>query len=157
MKMWIAGASIALTTAAIPLAANAQCDPHALVSSCTIASPAANASFLELMSNDTSAAPDASSLPLQDPASDVNAGKPAATHPAVYVGGPGVVSLSQTSVAGVAGLASAGDPSLAGRAIPGWLGLSSLPSQPAPSFAWMLAIGFLGLIVVRRTRAARGF
>ena len=156
MKVWIAGASIAFATAAIPLAANAQCDPQALVSSCAIASPAANASFLELMSNDTSGAPDADALLTPDPATDMDGAKGAATHPAVYVGGPGAASLSQTSVAGVAGLASTGD-SLAGRAIPGWLGLSSLPSQPAPSFAWMLAIGFLGLIVVRRTRAARGF
>lgn len=155
MKKWIVGASIALATAGIPLTATAQCDSRALVSTCTIANPAANASFLELMSDSTSAMADAAFLRSQDPASELNGAGLAATHPAVYVGG--TATLSQASVAGIAGLASGADPSLAGRAIPGWLGLSSLPSQPAPSFAWVLAIGFLGLIVVRRTRTARAF
>ena len=29
-----------------------------------------------------------------------------------------------------------------------------LPSGPAPSFAWVLALGFLGLVVMRRTRSS---
>ena len=32
-----------------------------------------------------------------------------------------------------------------------------LPSGPAPSIAWMLAVGFLGLVVLRRTRASNAF
>lgn len=41
------------------------------------------------------------------------------------------------------------DAPLAGLAIPA--------VGPAPGFAWVLALGFLGLIVMRRTRAARAF
>jgi hypothetical protein len=32
-----------------------------------------------------------------------------------------------------------------------------LPSGPAPSIAWILALGFLGLVVLRRTRSSNGF
>src|SRR4051812_6221427 len=32
-----------------------------------------------------------------------------------------------------------------------------LPSGPAPSIAWVLALGFLGLVVLRRTRSSNGF
>ena len=35
--------------------------------------------------------------------------------------------------------------------------VASLAPGPAPDFAWLLALGFLGLIVLRRTRAARAF
>ena len=31
------------------------------------------------------------------------------------------------------------------------------PAGPAPSFAWLLALGFLGLVILRRTRSSNGF
>ena len=33
----------------------------------------------------------------------------------------------------------------------------SLPAGPAPSIAWILALGFLGLVILRRTRSSNGF
>ena len=36
-------------------------------------------------------------------------------------------------------------------------GALSLPSGPAPSFAWLMALGFLGLVILRRTRSSNGF
>ena len=33
----------------------------------------------------------------------------------------------------------------------------ALPSGPSPSIAWVLALGFLGLVVMRRTRSSASF
>jgi len=65
----------------------------------------------------------------------------AGTQPAVYTGAEAPV-LSPAVDTPLAGAADSGVPPAAG---------------PAPDFAWVLALGFLGLIVIRRTRAARAF
>ena len=36
-------------------------------------------------------------------------------------------------------------------------GALALPAGPAPSLAWIFALGFLGLIILRRTRSSTAF
>ena len=36
-------------------------------------------------------------------------------------------------------------------------GTRALPAGPAPSLAWIFALGFLGLIILRRTRSSTAF
>ncbi|HEX3098055.1 MAG TPA: hypothetical protein VHQ02_10075 [Usitatibacter sp.] len=133
MRSWIAGVTVAIGMAT-PLAAGAQdCDPQALLASCAHAVPA-DASFLDLASRPAA--------PALVPASQ-SAATGAVTQPAVYTGAAAPV------------LSPAVDTPLAGAAVPGWLAIPA--PAPAPDFAWLLALGFLGLIVLRRTRAARAF
>jgi hypothetical protein len=143
MRSWIAGAAVVLTLGA-PLSLQARaCDPNALLAGCAASAPP-NATFLDLMAESAWARDGGEPLsPLAADAQDLRARPPAAlTQPAVYTG-----------VAAV--LTPAIDTPLASRSAPGWLALPAV--GPAPGFAWVLAFGFLGLIVLRRTRAARSY
>ena len=155
MRTWMAAASIALTAAATPAMAEQQCDPQALVSACA-AGPAANASFIDLMSEGTQPADESPDLFVPDRAPDAVADAPeAVSRPAVYVGREAGVPLAAAG-SGLAALNSSAS-GLSAGAVPAWLGLSTLGAQPAPSVAWVLALGFLGIIVLRRTRASLGY
>jgi hypothetical protein len=152
MRTWIAAASIAVTLAAPSLRADPQCDPRSLI----CAAPAASESFVDLMSEGARAAetPLAASAP--DRAAEMAADAPQAiSRPAVYMGGR-TAALPAATASGAAMLNSAVNGFSGNDAMPGWLALPTLAAQPAPSFAWVLALGFLGLIVLRRTRASRG-
>ena len=140
MRSWIAGVTVAIAMAT-PLAARAEgCDARSLLASCVHALPA-DTSFADLVARPATAPESDASLPKLVPASQ---SVPAAvTQPAVYTG-------ASTPV-----LSPAVDTPLAGNAAPGWLAIPA--AGPAPDFAWLLALGFLGLIVIRRTRAARAF
>ena len=141
MRSWIAGASVAIALAA-PLSLRAQeCDPQALLASCSRAVPA-DASFADLMAQSSAGREGAASAAAILPVSQA-ATAPAAAHPAVYTGAAAPV------------LSSAVDTPLAGATVPDWLAIPA--AGPAPDFAWVLALGFLGLIVIRRTRAARAY
>jgi hypothetical protein len=148
MRTWIAAASIAVTLAAPSLRAEPQCDPQSLI----CAAPAASASFVDLMSEGARAAetPLAASAPDREAEMAADASR-AISRPAVYTGGRTAATAS-----GAAMLNSAVNGFSGNDAMPGWLALPTLAAQPAPSFAWVLALGFLGLIVLRRTRASRG-
>ena len=146
MRSWIASAAIALTLGA-PLSLHAQgCDPNALLAGCAASAPP-NATFLDLM-GDSASARDGDGEPLSFLAAAPQAfpaRRPAAlTQPAVYTGAAAV-------------LTPAIDTSLASPSTPGWPALPAVAAGPAPGFAWVLAFGFLGLIVLRRTRAARSY
>jgi hypothetical protein len=147
MRTWLAAASIALTVAAPAFGAQQECDPRSLVLACATASTPSNASFIDLMSEGIQAA-ESPAMPFgSDPATDNAANAPeAVSRPAVYIG-----ARSAAGVPAVSALNPSGG-ALSGAAVPGWLGLSALATQPAPSFAWMLALGFLGVIVLRRAR-----
>ena len=139
MRSWITGVTVAIAMAA-PLSLHAQgCDPQALLASCSRAIPA-DASFVDLMAQPSAA--QARGAPSLVPASQ-SASEPGAAHPAVYTGGAAPV------------LSPAVDSPLADASAPAWLAIPA--AGPAPDFAWVLALGFLGLIVLRRTRAARAF
>jgi hypothetical protein len=82
------------------------------------------------------------SVPALVPASESAAAAPVA-QPAVYTGAAAPV------LSPAVGTPVAGAPGPGGLAVPA--------VGPAPDFAWLLALGFLGLIVLRRTRAVRAF
>jgi hypothetical protein len=141
MRSWIAGVTVAMAMAT-PLTVTAgTCNSQALLAACGHAVPA-DASFADLMAaskaeREGDASP-AALLPVSQSAPTA-----AVTQPAVYTG----------AVAPV--LSPAVDTPLAGGAVPGWLPIPA--AGPAPDFAWVLALGFLVLIVLRRTRAVRVF
>jgi hypothetical protein len=149
MRTWIAAASIALTVAAPALRAQGQCDPEALLSACA-ATAATNASFVDLMSEGSPAGETSTASFASDAMSRIAADAPEAlSRPAVYMGAQPAVALPAATGFGAWNAAGTG---FADAAVPRWLGLPTLATQPAPSFAWMLALGFLGVIVLRRTR-----
>ena len=65
-----------------------------------------------------------------------------------------LVPVSGAVAAPVAGAALYGGDMAAEKPAASTLGL---PSGPAPSFAWLMALGFLGLVILRRTRSSNGF
>jgi hypothetical protein len=143
MRSWIASAAVALTLGA-PLSLHAQgCNPNALLAGCAASAPP-NATFLDLMGASASERDGGEPLsPLTADSQDLRARPPAAvTQPAVYTGAAAV-------------LTPAIDTPFASASAPGWLVPPA--AGPAPGFAWVLAFGFLGLIVLRRTRAARSY
>ena len=61
-------------------------------------------------------------------------------------------------VSGAVAAPVAGGPIYGGdMATPKQGGALSLPAGPAPSLAWIFALGFLGLIILRRTRSSTAF
>ena len=73
---------------------------------------------------------------------------------------PGTVAAEMMPVPGAVAAPVAGTSGLYGGDMaggkPGTAG-AALPAGPAPSIAWILALGFLGLVVLRRTRASTAF
>jgi hypothetical protein len=72
----------------------------------------------------------------------LNAGKPAGSVAAEMVPVPGAVAAPVSDRAMYSGDVATGK------------GDHALPAGPAPSIAWILALGFLGLVVLRRTRSS---
>ena len=141
MRSWIAGVTVAIAMAA-PLTAGAEgCDARSLLASCAHSLPA-DTSFADLVAGSVTAREGDASLPTLVPASQ--------SVPASVVTQPAVYTAAAAPV-----FSAAVETPLAGNAAPGWLAIPA--AGPAPDFAWVLALGFLGLIVLRRTRAARAF
>ncbi len=164
MRNWVAGLSMAVAaaagalpatqaqdcTAAAPCAASA--GPHA-------ATPQAAGRWLGL-----AGAADSGSRSYGAPSStDLAAAEVAnlsgaASRPVAFHGGaPAQVALAGgVAPAGVVVLGTADDPleppASAGPGLP-----RSLDGTPASSFAWLFALAFLGMIVLRRTRSASAF
>jgi len=140
MRRWIAGVTVAIATATPLTIAAEACDSRALLASCGPALPA-DTSFADLVTRSAAAREGDASAPTLVPASQSI--PLAIAQPAVYTGTAAPI------------LSPAVDTPLAGTAAPAWLAIA--PAGPAPDFAWILALGFLALIVIRRTRAARAF
>jgi hypothetical protein len=67
-------------------------------------------------------------------------------------------AANMVPVSGAEAAPVGGEPIYGGdMAAPGAGGKLGLPAGPAPSLAWLFALAFLGLIILRRTRSSTAF